>query len=546
MTGSQRRIVEFQARREFEGLGAFPNDLGTLEQIALQKFLAANPHIEGVWNWSQIGGPLRAGPRTLYLRTGFWQIFELNTYATARLAGNPDADPADITADWARRTFSGDESTVEAISRTMALSRAAVMDGLYIGPFANRKVKALGLEPPPMMWIFEWDIVTGDSAVLNSIYTVSKDHLDEAIAQGDQATDLARRMRTLIGDTDPTTWRDPVLRQHFVDTLDYEIDLFGALSAYRAMFLRYAQWLDTASDAARTAWEQARDRYVAARDEHLRRYTGNVDRPAYRFPAADVGLQHAERDQTMAWLARILLGVLVALFFFGWRLRRIGQPTRLERLGVVLVPGLVLALSRGIYTWFAAPVHACLVLAAWLVFAWLLRVLVKGADPFRLWLAVGGAALLRTAILLVALADRGPGRYWFNFWTSPRRRDVYITIAFAAFLWTFVAVYRTLRTYGLNRRRSAGRVLVAAGAPLIVLGAVLSAVGLERALTAWNDEMALLPWGLSRILGITVFLDIPPSLPQAVSLAGGLLFLLGVLLVGVDPRIVKPQDRTAG
>jgi hypothetical protein len=79
MTGSQRRIVEFQARREFEGLGAFPNDLGPLEQIALRTFLAANPHIEGVWNWSQIGGRLRAGPRTLYLRAAFWQIFELNT-----------------------------------------------------------------------------------------------------------------------------------------------------------------------------------------------------------------------------------------------------------------------------------------------------------------------------------------------------------------------------------------------------------------------------------------------------------------------------------
>jgi len=246
-------------------------------------------------------------------------------------------------------------------------------------------------------------------------------------------------------------------------------------------------------------------------------------------PPPMMWLRHADRDHTMAWLARILLGVHVALLFCGWRLRRMQHPTRLERVGLVLVPGLVLALSRGIYTWFAAPVHIGLVLVVWLLFAWLLRVLVKGADPFRLWLAVGSAVVLRTAILLVALASRGPGRYWFAFWTSPRLREVSITVAFAAFLWTFVAVYRALRGDGLNRRRSAGRVLV-------VLGAVLSAVGLERALTAWNDEMALLPWGLSRILGITVFLDIPPSLPQFVSLAGGLLFLAGVLLTGLDRR----------
>ena len=38
-----------------------------------------------------------------------------------------------------------------------------------------------------MMWIFEWDIVTGDSAVLDVIYEVSRDELDEAIAGGDRA-----------------------------------------------------------------------------------------------------------------------------------------------------------------------------------------------------------------------------------------------------------------------------------------------------------------------------------------------------------------------
>src|SRR5262249_28709927 len=149
-----------------------------------------------------------------------------------------DADPADVTADWARQTFSTDPSTVAAISQAMALSREAIMKGLYIGPYANRKVKALGVEPPPMMWIFEWDIVTGDSAVLDSVYAVSRDRLDEAIRSGDQATALARRMRTLVGNTDPATWRDPALRRHFVDTLDYQVDLFQTLGAYRTMFLR--------------------------------------------------------------------------------------------------------------------------------------------------------------------------------------------------------------------------------------------------------------------------------------------------------------------
>ncbi|NED52538.1 hypothetical protein G3I24_16755, partial [Micromonospora aurantiaca] len=89
LTGEQKRIVEFQSRREFEGFGALPNDLGGLHQEALRTFLAKNPHVVGLWNWTQDGGPLRAGPMTLYLRTGFWQMWDLNVYLTARLAWDP-------------------------------------------------------------------------------------------------------------------------------------------------------------------------------------------------------------------------------------------------------------------------------------------------------------------------------------------------------------------------------------------------------------------------------------------------------------------------
>ena len=54
----------------------------------------------------------------------------------------------------------------------MALSRDAITQGLYIRPFAEQQRLAIGLEPPPMMWIFEWDILTGDSAVLDVIYAI--------------------------------------------------------------------------------------------------------------------------------------------------------------------------------------------------------------------------------------------------------------------------------------------------------------------------------------------------------------------------------------
>jgi hypothetical protein len=555
--GTQRRIVEFQSRREFEGLGALPNDLGPLDQTALRELLAANPHIEGLWNWSQAGGPLRAGPRTLYLRAGFWQMFELNNYANARLAWNPDADPAQITADWARQTFSRDPSTVEAIGRAMALSRPAIMKGLYIGPYARQKVKALGLEPPPMMWIFEWDIVTGDSAVLDSIYTVSKDQLDAAIREGDEATELARRMRALVAGTDPATWRDPALRQHFVDTLDFEVNLFDTLGAYRAMFLRYAQWQDTGSASARAQWVQARARYIAARDEHLRRYTGNVDLPAYRFPAADIGLARADRDETMAWIARGLLAAIAGALAFGalrptksralhalwvgltrpWRVGAVGAgATGLDRVLVWAVPAAALALSRATYTWFAAPAHLLVTLGSWGAFAAVLRLLIGRSDPFALWAALGGVALGRTALLLAGLVLRGPGHYWLDFWTKAGVRSGYITLAFAAFLWVFVSAYFGLRASGVSGREAVARALIAAGVPVAAVGALTSGLGLEDALAAWNDQMALLPWGMHRILGITGFLDLPPALPRYATGTGAALIALGAALAALWHR----------
>lgn len=548
--GRQRRVVEFQARREFEVFGSLPNDLTGLHQRALQTFLAANPRVEGVWNWTQDGGPLRAGPMTLYLKAGFWQLYDLNTYATGRLAWDPDAPAADITADWIRRTFSDDPATVAAIGQVLALSREAISKGLYIGPYADNTVRALGLEPPPMMWIFEWDIVTGDSAALDSIYAVSRGRVDEAIGDGDRAVALSMRMRDLVAGTDPGTWRDPALLRGFEETLDFQTNLFQVLGAYRAMVLRHAEWLDTGASAARGAWEEATVRYELTRDAHVAAYGGHLDLPAWNFTAADLGATRADRDPAMAWLARVLLALIVLAMVFvsalrPWRLSTMDDsPSRRDRVLVIAVPVAALVLSRLVFTWFAAPAHLLVTLGGWLLFALVARLLVRGRDPFALWAVIGGVALLRSALLMVAIAARGPGQYWFTFWTAPTGRTIYITIAFAAFGWLFVATGLVLRRrYGLSRRRAVAVVLAAAGLALALLAGLVAAIGLERALTVWNDQLALLPWGLSRILGITVYLGIPASLPLYAAGFGLILLAVGGLLT-LPRREGRPNSRS--
>jgi len=564
--GDQRRIVEFQARREFEGFGALPNDLVAEQAQALQHVLAANPHVEGVWNWTQDGGPLRAGPMTLYLRTGFWQMYDVNTYGVGRVAWDPATEPTQVTADWVRQTLTSDPATSAVVVDALGRSREAITRGLYIGPFAEKSVKALGLEPPPMMWIFEWDIATGDSAALDSIYAVSRGDLEAALADGERAVSVGAGMRDAVAATDPSTWRSPAMYRSFVDALDYETDLLTTLAAYRTMVLRHAQWLDTGSATAREQWHAAEGRYRVARADHEARYGGDVALPAYNFTAADLGSARADRDPSMAWLARVLLALLLGAVALGsapgqrvlrggrlpgaralralyvaitrpWRLADVATgATRTDRVLVWALPAAALVLSRAVFTWFSSSAHLAITLGGWLLFAVLARLVVRGRDPFHLWAAIGGVALLRTALLLGALVLRGPGHYWFGLWADPAARTAYVTVAFAAFCWLFVVVSIVLRRrYGVFSRRARGLTAAAAGLTLAVLGGWVAAIGLEQALTLWNDQMALLPWGLSRILGITVYLGIPSWSAAAAAIVG-----LGVAVVGL--LLALPQS----
>lgn len=568
-SGAHRRIVELQSRREFEGQGALPDDLGVLHQQALQHLLRANPRIEGVWTWTQDGGPWRAGPMLLLLEHGFWQLYDLNSQVAARLAVDPEADVAELTAGWARRWFSDDAATVRAIGEAMALSRKVVTEGLYVGPYADNRVRALGLEPPPMMWVFEWDILTGDSAALDLVYEVTRDGagVATAVAEGRAALDGALRMRDLVAGTDPSTWRDPALRRAFVDALDFQVSLLEVLGSYRTMVLRHAEWLD--GTGRREAWSQARTDFLDAADEHESRYTGDLALPAWNLTAARIGLDRAERDLPDAWAARVLLVLVLVWLLLGalgarspvrvpaaratwvastrpWRaVEATAGLGRVQRALVVAVPLTALLLSRVVFTWAAAPAH---LLAGGL--AWLGAVLATGValallrrDPWPVLAAVGGAVLLRVLLLAAALAPRGPGGYWFAFWTAPGRRSAYVVLAVVLAAWVVVAAVWALRP-GLSRRRCLGLGVAVTGGSVAAPAVVVAVVGLERALSTWNDQLALLPWGLARILGLTTYLGIPSQLAWWAAGAGAVLLAAGAVLA-LPLRSVS-RGRSAG
>src|SRR5262249_35351328 len=156
---------------------------------------SANPRIVGTYVLSQFGGPLRAGPRTLYPLHGFWLWTDANVFVASSLAAHPDADVNALTKRWAEMRFGHDPRIADAITKVMTETRDAVRKGFYIRPFAERQVRVPGLDLPPLMWIFEWDMVGGWHSLLSIVYRGSRDNLDVAIAEGHAAAAAVRSAR---------------------------------------------------------------------------------------------------------------------------------------------------------------------------------------------------------------------------------------------------------------------------------------------------------------------------------------------------------------
>ncbi len=364
-------------------------------------------------------------------------------------------------------------------------------------------------------------------------------------------------MRDVVSSTDAATWHDASMRDAFIGTLDYEVDVLKMLSSYREMILYQGQWHDTFSPTSYDKWSAARDEFVALGAAHTAKYEGNIDYPAYNLTAAELGVERADRDLAMAWIARVLLVLALAWLVIGMfasRTRLIRRPgaaaaraswlasTRpwrarestlgmlpLDRWLMIGVPAALLVATRAVQTSFLSWAHLVIVLGAWLIFLLVVRLLVWRRSPWPVIAAVGGVIVLRCVVSLFALSFTGPGGYWFSFWTQPTARTVYISIAFALFVWAFVAAGWALSAQ-VGRRRATGMVLAAVGLGLAIPAGIVAAIGLENALTVWNDQMGLLPWGLARILGITVYLDIPADTATYAAVFGAVVAAIGLLL----------------
>jgi hypothetical protein len=501
--GRHRRLIELQAKPEFEGFSAFPDFLGQDYARAVRALRTTNPQVVGTFLFTQNGGPLRAGPRTLYPLHGFWLWTDANVFVASRLAIDPDADVATLAREWAASTFSRDPGIVEAVATALNETRTAVLDGFYIRPFAEREVRVPGLELPPLMWIFEWDMVGGWHSLLSLVYSGTRDEVHTAIEQGHAAAGTVRRVRqrlaTAFSTANPA---DCSSCSAALRSLDYQESVFDVLAEWRQSFLSYYQWLDTGSDDAWREWRVGRSRFEATASRHRRQFGNDLDFPALDLTSAARAIAVADRGASIRTVAIGIVVVVMTLIVVGSMRRRdsrsrIDAVRSLARLTWIAVVApwrlatetvdlriasavtalalLIVGFLMGTLTGFASPwVEAGSVLVVAVVavaFESTASAAFERQGRGRLLLAAVAPLVPGAIVLLAVIAYASPLGFWYWFWTSPVFRVVFVSIVVATAVWavTVIVAVRVLEGW----HGSIAGWLTAVGAGLLVLTALL-------------------------------------------------------------------------
>ncbi len=562
--GSHRRIVEIQAKREFEGFGTIPSFTGPLHQSALQSFLRENPMVEGVWVWTQYGGPLRAGPMTIYPFYGFNAINDVNVYAVSRLMTDPYADMDSIAGCWIREYFGADSLLVEKLVTFLDASYRVMLSGLYISDFARYDVRALGLEPPPMLWIFEWDILGASSSVFSNIYFITRDHFQDVLNEGTEAVQGAVALRQLLLEVRDRVTANQAGYDRLIASVDYEIELFRMLSYYRRFFMNYYRWIDTGERQPVAEYKVAMGQFKAMVTLMEDKYGKDLNVLGMEFGEVNKGITLAENAGRSVRWARVVVVLAVFLLIMGIpgfvrdRAHRkfagslyfdtIFRPHLVSDMNayhgtrrVVLFFITLYLLSLAVFSSFASLLFpVCLGLLS-LIFVILLGLLMNpGKKTDRILVTLMAPKVVVISSIMAITAIRGPAYFWYQLWVSDLFRMIFLSLI-------VMLLFRKFQLYIIMGRKwrhwnstgSVSMVLSALGFQLMLAGLALCLFGLERSLTALNSDLLILPTGLSRILGITTHLGIPQQLPLWIICFGSGLTLFSLLLFFLNHLVTK-------
>ena len=537
-SGRHKRIVELQARREFEAFNVIPNYIGPDYGDALRGFIERNPNIVGVWVWTQAGGPIRQGPMMIYPFTGHWLWTDANVFASAMIAAHPGEPVEKWTREWVRNTFGGGNEVEDGLTELLTLSHGTAVKGLTIPQFARKEVTGVGMEIPPVIYSY-WDLMESSTSVMSLVYKASRGELQDAVRDGFAAVSEVRKMKEILASVEGRIEKGREWIPGMEASLDYEENLFSTLAWHKKFSLGFYEWLDKGGDAREREWKASAEEYKKAKAEHMERYQGSLDFPAYNFVMADNGVAQAGRTGYTVWASRALLLVLVLFAAFVIRKGRdagsgLGTPLFLS----VFTFGMLEA-----FTSFGAPVFVLTTGVPALIYFLGLRFTVFGSRGGFAYSLLPVLALL--GLVLAVTSVRGPYYFWYNVWTSGVFRTALASSAVILLLAHFYLVYSYAHGK-LGAWRLTGRMLFLTGSLAALYGLVFIVFGLDRTLGRLNDEILMMPVMVSRVLGFSTHLDFLVVINETAVKAGAVLAAAGFFMSGFGRRrIVSPGGPAA-
>lgn len=230
-------MVEFQAAREFEGKGAFPNYVAP---VYLGGVRQANAGL--AWVWAKGGG--WGGPHPT---ADIW--LDANVYALARLLWDPSADPIRLAEDWAALRFG--PGAAPHLAALLMKSPDAVLKGFYVGCYGERYPGWA----PNLLWTRD-DIIAGGERI-EPMYRACQNAVEAAIEEKQEALALVDEMIEDLERARP--YLDPPAARWIEASLRYQRSLFEVLAHYLTGMFRYyagdAAGAREAFEALRGSWE---------------------------------------------------------------------------------------------------------------------------------------------------------------------------------------------------------------------------------------------------------------------------------------------------
>jgi len=184
-----RKIIELQARREYEGFGEYPSFVGwDSEKLARQLLQAQN--MAGIQVWCQSGGWSSFRNLTWVENSSVWN--EINTDVILNIFKNGWTTEKAVEH-WAGQHLQ--KSDWLHLLQLLRLSDEVIKELLYLEEFSRSKIFFRRLRVPPLIWAL-WDRIFINN-IVRLMLRMHVRHREEAVVEGYAALEKIKLMRQL-------------------------------------------------------------------------------------------------------------------------------------------------------------------------------------------------------------------------------------------------------------------------------------------------------------------------------------------------------------